>query len=145
MGWAHINELSKAVIGAAIEVHKVLGPGFMESVYESALVVELQMRGLTVQRQVVVELGYKGHPVGESRLDLLVDGRLIVELKAVDGLLPLHEAQTLSYLKAMNLNVALLINFNSTNLSRSVRRLVNGSIPRAPSETNIHRDLYEPP
>lgn len=129
----HVNPLSRAVIGAAIEVHRVLGPGFMESVYESALVVELGRLGIPVQRQVIVEIGYKGMPVGESRVDLLVEGHLIVELKAVEALSPLHEAQVLSYLKALNLQLALLINFNSTNLARSVRRLINGTLPPEPT------------
>ena len=83
-----MNKLSEAVIGAAIEVHKTLGPGFLESIYESALAIELRRRAIPVLRQVVVEIGYKGESVGESRIDLLIDNRLVVELKAVDALLP---------------------------------------------------------
>ncbi|MFN8615821.1 MAG: GxxExxY protein [Dehalococcoidia bacterium] len=126
---SRLNELSREVIGAAIEVHRTLGPGFLESVYESALVFELQTRGIPVQRQGVVEIGYKGQAVGESRLDLLVDRVLVVELKAVESLTPLHEAQVLSYLKALDLHLGLLMNFNSTNLARTIRRLVYGAPP----------------
>jgi GxxExxY protein len=123
------NELSGRVIGAAIAVHRELGPGFLESVYESALCIELDHLGLPYSRQVVVELGYRGQPVGEGRIDLLVGGSLVVELKAVETLLPLHEAQLLSYLKATGHPVGLLINFNVVALRRGVRRMVNG-LPR---------------
>lgn len=120
------NQLSGRVIGAAIEVHRVLGPGFLESAYELALCVELKERGIPFQSQVGVELGYKGHPVGQSRLDLLVAGQLVVELKAVERLTPLHEQQLLSYLKATGHQLGLLINFNVTSLRQGVRRVVNG-------------------
>ena len=117
-------DLSRKVIGAAIEVHRTLGPGFLESVYESALCVELQHLGIPFVRQVPVELGYRGVSVGESRLDLLVDRRLVLELKAVEKLLALHEQQLLSYLKVTGLRVGLLINFNVEVLTRGVRRVV---------------------
>ncbi|MEO9254337.1 MAG: GxxExxY protein, partial [Tepidiformaceae bacterium] len=97
---AAVNELSRQTIGAALEVHRCLGPGFLESVYESALCIEMQARGIRFVRQAPISVSYKGRPVGESRLDLLVDDLLIVELKAVEALLPIHQAQLLSYLKA---------------------------------------------
>ncbi len=120
------GDLTGRVIGAAIAVHRELGPGFLESVYESALCVELDYLGIPYSRQVVVELGYRGRPVGEGRIDLLVDGCLVVELKAVETILPIHEAQTLSYLKATGHPVGLVINFNVVALRRGIRRVVNG-------------------
>lgn len=92
-----LNQLSQAVIGAAIDVHRELGPGFIEVVYEEALCHELELRGILFERQKEVNVKYKGHPVGEGRLDILVANRLIVELKAVDTLLPIHKAQVISY------------------------------------------------
>ena len=118
-----INRLSHAVVGAAIEVHKELGPGFLESVYEEALCIELDERGIPFVRQAVVELGYKGKRVGESRLDLLVGGELVVELKAVDALAPLHSAQVLSYLRATGHPLGLLINFNVPVLKSGIKRM----------------------
>ena len=88
-----INELSSLVIGAAMEVHTTLGPGFLESTYEQALAVELQHRGIPFTRQTAMEIAYKGVNVGAQRLDFLVDGCLVVELKAVDSVLPIHMAQ----------------------------------------------------
>ena len=94
-----LDELAKVVVDASLEVHRVLGPGFLESVYEEALSVELGLRGAACRRQVPVELTYKQFSVGHARLDLLVSGRLVVELKAAESQLPIHTAQLLSYLK----------------------------------------------
>ena len=91
-----LNRLTEAVIGAAIEVHRHLGPGYLESVYEEALGIELDLRGIPHQRQVPVSVDYKDRPVGEGRLDLLVGDRLVVELKAVEALAPIHHAQVIS-------------------------------------------------
>lgn len=118
------NQLSREVIGAAIEVHRQLGPGFLEAVYEEALCVELGLRSIPCERQKTCELNYKGKPVGLARLDLLVGGELIVELKAVEKLLPLHEAQIISYLKMTNLPLGLLINFNVPVLKDGIKRIV---------------------
>ena len=118
------KELSGSVIGAAIEVHRILGAGFLESVYENALAVELRSRGIFFEKQKIIPLTYKGHSIGESKLDFLIENTLIVELKAVSQLTPLHEAQTLSYLKATNRNVALLINFNVPLLKNGIKRIV---------------------
>ena len=112
------------MIGAAIEVHRVLGPGFLESVYEEALAIELTLRGIPFARQVVASVGYKGRSVGEQRIDLLVADTLVVELKAVESLVPIHLAQVLSYLKATNLRLGLLITFNVGVLQRGIRRVV---------------------
>lgn len=119
-----VDQIAHLVIGAAIEVHRVLGPGFLERAYEEAMAVELQLRGLTCERQVAVALEYKGRPVGTQRLDLLVGGSLIVELKAVEALLPIHSAQVLSYLRASGMPLALLINFNVPVLKQGIKRLV---------------------
>jgi GxxExxY protein len=119
-----VDRLAHAVIGAAIEVHRILGPGFLESVYEEALCVELRLRNIPFARQVVIDLDYKGQAVGESRLDLLVGSSLIVELKAVDALAPIHHAQVISYLKATKHQVGLLMNFNVPVLKDSIKRII---------------------
>ena len=120
------NELSGEIIGAAIEVHRVLGPGLLESVYEEAFAIELQDRNLLVSRQIEIPLVYKGRRLQNLlRMDLLVADLLVVEVKSVERILPVHEAQLLSYLRLAQKKLGLLINFNSTVLSRSVRRIMN--------------------
>jgi len=119
-----VDQLAHAVIGAAIEVHRLLGPGFLEEVYEQALAVELVERGVPFLRQVIIAVNYKGQKVGEGRLDLLAGGILIVELKAVDKLAPIHTAQVMSYLKTTGLQLGLLINFNVPILKEGIRRVV---------------------
>lgn len=112
------------VIGAAIEVHRTLGPGFLESVYEEALAVEFALRGIEFRRQHAFALDYKGHPVGEGRLDFLVADRLVVELKAVDQIAGIHRAQLLSYLKALRLPLGLLLNLKAETLRDGIVRIV---------------------
>jgi len=119
------NRVTEAVIGAAIEVHKALGPGFMESIYEEALCVELALRGVRFTRQAPVAVDYKGHRIGENRLDLLVEDSVVVELKAVDALAPVHTAQVISYLKVTGCRIGLLINFNVKRLTDGIRRIVH--------------------
>jgi GxxExxY protein len=120
-----LDELAPKVIGAAIEVHRHLGPGYLESVYEGALAIELRLRGIPFARQVPISLDYKGHKVGEGRLDLLVGKKkMLVEAKAVETLIPVHKAQVISYLKATGLHLALLINFNVPVLRAGIRRIV---------------------
>lgn len=119
-----IDELAHKVIGAAIEVHRLLGPGYLESVYEEALVVEFGILGIPFERQKALTIKYKGRALAESRLDLLAGGRLIVELKAVDALAPIHTAQVISYLKALRLPLGLLINFNVPVLKPAIKRVV---------------------
>lgn len=120
------NDLATAVIGAAIEVHKVLGPGLLESAYESALMYELTLREYGFSSQVHLPLVYKGQDIGPVyRLDILVERRLIVELKSVEVLHPVHYAQTLNYLRISKLKLALLINFNTRYLKDGVHRLIN--------------------
>ena len=109
--------LSERVIGAAIRVHTELGPGFLESVYEEALAVELRLLNLQYERQKPVPIFYRGQPVGEHRLDLLVESCLVVELKAISALENVHYAVLRSYLKALGLADALLLNFATTRLT----------------------------
>ena len=116
--------LARAVIGAAIEVHKLLGPGFLESVYEEALAVELDIRGVAFERQRPVSITYKGRHVGQARLDFFVADELVVELKAVDALAGVHTAQVISYLTALGKPLGLLINFNVPLLKQGIRRVV---------------------
>ena len=119
-----LGDLARVVVDAAMEVHRELGPGFIESVYEETLAVELGMRAIQFERQKPLAVSYKGHPVGEARVDLLVGGALIVELKAVEKLLPVHKAQVISYLKARGSTLALLINFNERLLRDGIQRVV---------------------
>jgi GxxExxY protein len=118
------DDLAAAVVDSALEVHRHLGPAFLESIYENALCHELSLRGVPFERQLVVPIRYKGTPVGEGRTDLVVGAQLIVELKALPTLLPVHLAQVLSYLKATGLTLGLLINFGERHLKAGVRRLV---------------------
>ena len=119
-----LNALAGAVIGAAISVHRELGPGYLESVYEEALALELRMAGVPFERQVMVAVMYRGQEVGQGKLDMLVDRQLVVELKAVDRLAPIHRAQMISYLKATGCMLGLVINFNETTLAKGVWRII---------------------
>ena len=119
------NALSQAVIGAAIEVHSTLGPGFLESTYEHALAVELRERAIPFVRQAAVDISYKGTVVGQQRVDFLVESTLVLELKSVEALLPVHVAQVRSYLVALNLELGLLINFNEPHLRSGIKRVAN--------------------
>ena len=120
-----LDELAHRVIGAAISVHRVLGPGHLESVYEKAMCVELQRQDIGYVSQFGFRVGYEGVDVGESRVDLLIEDMLVIELKAVEQLAPIHSAQTLSYLKGLNLHLGLLINFNVTLLKDGLKRIIN--------------------
>jgi len=119
-----LERLIHMVIGAAIEVHRALGPGYLESVYEEALCVEFALRDVPFGRQVDVAVQYKGHAVGSGIADITIGDSLIVELKAVETLAPIHTAQVLSYLKATKRNVGLLINFNVVVLREGIKRVV---------------------
>ena len=122
-----LDRLAHAVIGAAIEVHRHLGPGFLEAVYEEALCVELSSRQIPFVRQAPVAVRYKGHAVGESRLDVLVANALVIELKAVVAIAPVHVAQVMSYLKATGHKLGLLINFNVPFLKSGIKRIILSS------------------
>ena len=131
------NDITETIIGAAIEVHKALGPGLLESAYEECLAHELKLRGIAFDRQRALPVMYKGvHLDCGYRLDFLVEQSVVVELKAVEGLLPIHEAQMLTYLKLGGWSVGLLINFNVPALRRGIKRMVHDfketSVPSAP-------------
>ena len=120
------NELSGLVIGAAIEVHKALGPGLLESVYQTCLLKELHIRGMWVESEVPVTVKYKGDVITEAyRVDLLVNNKPVVELKAVDKLTSVHKAQLLTYLRLMNRRLGLLINFNELVVRDGINRVIN--------------------
>ncbi len=123
-----VDRLAYGVIGAAIEVHRILGPGYLESVYEEALAVEMGQRKIQFLRQVPIVVDYKGQRVGEGKVDFLVGGRLIVELKAVEELIAIHVGQAISYLKATGHPLALLINFNVPALKMGIKRVVQTGI-----------------
>jgi len=121
---AQRNALTQVVIGAAIEVHKHLGVGLLESAYEACLCYELTEKGIDFQRQVALPVAYKGINLDINyRIDLLVDGCLILELKSVDRLLPVHEAQLLTYMKLAQCDTGLLINFNVPMLKNGLKRM----------------------
>jgi len=124
-----LNDLTHTIIGAAMEVHRALGPGLLESVYEACLVCELSERGLRIENQKPLPIVYKTVQLTCGyRIDLLVEDQIIVEAKAIEQLAPIHEQQLLSYLKLSNLKMGLLINFNVAVLKDGVRRIVNGKI-----------------
>ncbi len=121
------NEVSSLVIKAAIAVHRALGPGLLESVYQVCLLAELKSMGLRAEEQVAVPIVYRGvRLANDLRIDLLVEDRIIVEIKAVDELHPIHTAQLLTYLKLTNKKLGLLINFNTTKLIEGLERVMNG-------------------
>ena len=120
-----LNRLTNAIIGAAIEVHKRLGAGLLEHLYENALAIEFKARGIPFTRQVCIDVLYRDQPIGECRLDFLVDEKVIVEIKAVETLAPVHKAQVLCYLRITKHKLGLLINFNVPVLKDGIRRIAN--------------------
>ena len=122
-----LDELSHTVIGACIEVHRLLGPGLLESIYIECLAAELSELEIPVKREVIIPTRYKGKTLSKPlRLDLLVDDCLIVEAKSVDALLPVHSAQLLTYLKMTEVKLGLLLNFNVVVMRDGIKRIVNG-------------------
>lgn len=121
---ANEDPLTKIVIGAAIEVHKALGPGLLESAYETCLARELALRELSVIRQMNIPLEYKGEKLDCSyRADIIVESRVLLEIKAIDKLLPIHDAQVLTYLRLTGIKTALLLNFNTPYLRGGIKRI----------------------
>lgn len=118
------DALSEPIIGCAIEVHRHLGPGLLESIYESALCIELRAAGLQFQRQVSLPLWYKGELLGEHRPDLIVGDQVVVEVKSIERLAPVHTAQMLTYLRVAQLKVGLILNFNSEVLRSGIKRVL---------------------
>ncbi len=129
-----LNQLGYEIIGAAIEVHLELGPGLLESIYEECLTEELHLRGIEVERQIAVPITYKGRPLrAPLRLDLLVQQQIIVEVKAVEFVLPVHEAQILSYMKLARKPKGMLINFNVDRITTGSMHFANelfAALPR---------------
>ena len=120
------NELTYQIRGAIFEVYNTLGPGLLESVYEEALVFELQQQGLQVARQMEVPISYKGNCLQTTlRLDLLIENRIIVELKSVEEMKPVFAKQLLTYLKLLDKRIGLLVNFSSNNIREGIIRIVN--------------------
>ena len=127
MSKEQLNRISGIILDSAIEVHRNLGPGLLESVYEVCLCKELQLRNLKYLRQVPLPVNYKGSLLdAEYKIDILVGNEIIVELKAVEVLLPVHEAQLLTYLKLADKKLGLLINFNVPKLVDGFKRMING-------------------
>ncbi len=121
------NEIGDTLLGAAIKVHSALGPGLLESAYETCLVHEIGQRGLNVRRQVALPLIYDGIKLDAGyRLDLLINDQVIVELRSVEKFLPLHTTQLLSYLKLSGLKLGYLLNFNVAHMRDGIKRIVNG-------------------
>jgi GxxExxY protein len=124
-----LNKLTDAIIGAAVEVHRTLGPGLLESTYEMCLCRELAIRGIPFERQLPIPVEYKGVKLDCGyRADIAVNGMILIEIKAIDSLLPIHDAQLLSYLKLGGWKIGLLINFNAELLKNGLRRRVLGLV-----------------
>lgn len=128
-----VDGLARSVIGSAIEVHRELGPGYSEAVYEEALAQEFVRAGIRFERQKSFKVTFKGCVVGEGRIDFLVNGKLVVELKATERMMPVHRSQVISYLKATSCSLGLLINFNENLLRAGIQRIVF----TAPSESTL--------
>jgi len=121
------NQLTNEIIGSAIEVHRNLGPGLLESTYEECMAYELQERELIIKRQIEIPVLYKGTQLEQNyRIDLLVNNQVIIELKSVNKLEPVHDAQLLTYLKLAKKRYGLLLNFNVPVMKQGIRRLLNG-------------------
>lgn len=116
--------IGREIIGAAIEVHRELGPGFLESIYQQAMIHEMRLRQIGVEQEKPIVVTYKELKIPGQRLDLLVGNRVIVELKCVSEFAPIHQAQILSYLKATNLRLGYLINFNTELVKNGIKRVV---------------------
>jgi GxxExxY protein len=130
-----VNDLAYKIVGCAIEVHKQIGPGLLESIYKNCLMEELKTIGLNVQTELAVPIDYKGKTLPQGlRLDILVNDLIIVEIKAVEQMIPLYQAQLLSYLKLTKKPKGLLINFNCTNIVKHVVPLVTDEFSKLPKE-----------
>ena len=118
------QKLTQQVIGAAIEVHKTLGPGLLESSYEACLMFELLQQSIDAHQQVLLPINYKNQHIDSGyRIDIVIPNNLIIELKVIDKILPIHIAQTLTYMKLSKIKTGLIINFNTTQLIKGVKRL----------------------
>ena len=121
------NQLTSEIISSAIEVHRHLGPGLLESTYEECMVFELQERNLEIKRQIEIPILYKGNKLGQSySIDILVNNQVVIELKSVNKIEPIHDAQLLTYLRLSNKRYGLLLNFNVPVMKQGIKRLLNG-------------------
>jgi len=120
----NLNKLTEKIIGCAIEVHRRLGPGLLECIYEKALCIELKIAGLYFEKQKVINVEYKGEVLGQFRMDIVVENLIVVEIKSVERFDPIFEAQLLSYMKLGGYKLGLLINFNQRLLKDGVKRLI---------------------
>lgn len=118
-----LNRITRGIIGAAIEVHRHLGAGHLESAYEEAMAIEMTLRGISFRRQVGIQLQYKGHSIGEGRLDFLVEEAVVVDLKAIKAIGDIQVVQMLSYLTITGYPLGLIINFNVSSLRNGIRRI----------------------
>jgi len=122
-----IEEVCREIVDAAVSVHRALGPGLLESAYEACLKYELEKRGLKTECEVSLPLMYDGHQIDAGyRIDMLVDGSVLIENKVVEALLPVHQAQLLTYLKLSNKKIGFLINWNTNLIKNGIKRMVNG-------------------
>ena len=119
-----LNKITERIIGCAIEVHRYLGPGLLESIYESAICIEFNEKNLSYERQKILPVKYKHHKVGEFRIDLVVENKVVVELKSVERFDPVFESQLLSYMRLGEYKLGLLINFNSKLLKDGIKRMI---------------------
>jgi GxxExxY protein len=124
-----LNRITNAIIGAAIEVHRIVGPGQLEAAYEEAMAIEMNLRQISFKRQLDIDLIYKGHTIGKGRLDFLVEGLVVLDLQAVERLAPVHTAQMISYLTITGHQLALLINFNVPALRHGIKRIAGRPRP----------------
>jgi iron complex transport system substrate-binding protein len=135
-----IDDITGIIIDTSIKIHKDLGPGLLESVYEAVLAKKIEQKGLKVLRQVAIDFEYDGIVFKEGfRLDLLVEDKVIIELKSVESLAPVHSKQLLTYLRLLKLEVGLLINFNEALLKNGINRIVNNHRPTASSPLRVNK------
>ena len=140
-----LDEITGAVVDASLKIHRELGPGLLESVYEVVLARELDRRGFQVERQKPIRFEYDGMVFEEGfRTDLLIEGRVVVELKSVENLAPVHSKQLLTYLRLMNLPVGLLINFGAATLKEGLHRVVNHLPTSASPRLRVNQFPHKP-
>ena len=126
----NVEEMATLAVDSAFSVHKELGPGLLESAYEACFAHELELRGVKYQRQLPVPLNYKGKLIEVGfRADIVIEQRLLIELKAVEGIIPVHQAQVITYLKILQLPLGLLINFNEVLIKHGIHRILNLHLP----------------
>lgn len=142
----HVEELARIAVDAGLELHKEIGPGLLESVYEALLAASLGHRGIKVDRQKPIELRYAGLVFAEGfRADLMLEGRLIIEVKSVDRLATVHSKQLLTYLRLLNLPLGILMNFGGATFREGVKRVVNQHTDFASSRLRVHQTALPTP